>query len=66
MTLSDLGSLGEFVGSIAVVLSLIYLAFQIRQNTKSIRASTHHGMVESSNSLAFRFTEADATQIILK
>lgn len=66
MTLSDLGSLGEFVGSIAVVLSLLYLAFQIRQNTKSVRASTHHGMVESSNALAFRLSDADAARIILK
>ena len=26
MTLSELGSLGEFIGSIAVVVSLLYLA----------------------------------------
>ena len=40
MTISDLGSLGEFISSIAVVLSLIYVAFQLRQNTKEIRAAS--------------------------
>jgi hypothetical protein len=42
MSLEDLGSIGEFVAAIAVVLSLIYLALQIRQNTESVRASTFH------------------------
>ncbi len=33
MTIMELGALGEFVGSIAVIATLIYLALQIRQNT---------------------------------
>ena len=32
-TLEDLGNPGEFVGAIGVVISLIYPAYQIRQNT---------------------------------
>ncbi len=35
MSLEDLGNLGEFLGSIGVIVSLIYLALQIRQNTRS-------------------------------
>ena len=34
-----LGNIGDFLGGIAVVITLIYLAGQIRQNTRSIRAS---------------------------
>ena len=30
----------DFIGAIAVVVSLVYLALQIRQNTKAIRGST--------------------------
>ena len=37
MTLSELGSLGEFIGSIGVVVSLIYVGVQIRQNTRESR-----------------------------
>ena len=39
-TLQDLGSLGEFVGAIGVVVSLVYLAQQMRQNTTSVRAAS--------------------------
>jgi hypothetical protein len=31
---------GEFIGGIAVVVSLVYLASQIRQNSRLLRAST--------------------------
>ena len=41
MTLDDLGNVGEFIGAMAVVISLLYLAVQIRQNTRSLRASAH-------------------------
>jgi len=34
-----LGNYGEFVGAIAVVVTLAYLAAQIRQNTKAIEVS---------------------------
>ena len=33
MTVMELGALGEFVSSIVVIVTLIYLALQIRQNT---------------------------------
>ena len=35
MDFQALGNIGEFVGAIAVVISLIYLAMQVRQNTIS-------------------------------
>lgn len=38
MTLQDLGNLGEFIGSIAVVITLIYLARQIRLSSEASRA----------------------------
>ena len=42
MTLEDLGNLGEFVAGLAVVVSLVYLAIQIRQNTSAVRNSAYH------------------------
>ena len=41
MGLEDLGNLGEFVGAIAVVISLVYLAAQIRQNTRALHSSSY-------------------------
>ncbi|MGR8949568.1 MAG: hypothetical protein ACU84Q_16105 [Gammaproteobacteria bacterium] len=48
MTLSDLGNLGEFLASLGVLVSLIYVGIQIRQNTTEAQrtnaraTSVHH------------------------
>ncbi len=39
MTLQDLGSIGEFTAAIATLVTLVYLALQIRQNTRSVRSA---------------------------
>ena len=46
--LQDLGNLGEFVGAIGVVISLVYLARQMIQNTTSVRAASFNSMVQNS------------------
>ena len=45
MILDDLGSIGSIISGIAVVVSLIYLAIQIRQNTEAERTSTYQSIV---------------------
>jgi len=40
MNLNDLANIGQVIGAIAVVVSLIYVALQIRQNTNAVRAAT--------------------------
>ncbi len=56
MTLMELGALGEFLGSIAVLATLIYLSVQLRQNTRSIRASEKLALAQAYQ------TRADALQ----
>jgi hypothetical protein len=48
MSLEDLGNIGEFVAAVAVIVSLIYLALQIRQNTRSVRSATHHSAARAA------------------
>ena len=48
LTIQDLGSLGEFLGSIAVLATLIYLALQTRQNTLAISAQVDAARVSTS------------------
>jgi len=48
MSLEDLGNIGDFIGGIAVIVSLVYLAFQIRRNTLSIQASTIESASQAS------------------
>jgi len=40
MSLDDLANMGQVIGAIAVVISLIYVALQIRQNTNAVRSAT--------------------------
>ena len=40
LDITTLAAWGEFLGGIAVVVSLIYLAGQIRQNSRLLRASS--------------------------
>ena len=47
-----LGNYGKFIGAIAVVLTLAYLASQLEQNTKALRSTTYQAYNESSLSRA--------------
>jgi len=52
MTIFELGALGEFIGAIAVVITLIYLAIQIRQNTNSMNESRKVILAQTRNEMA--------------
>ncbi len=59
-SLQSLGNIGEFVGAIGVVISLVYLAQQMKQNTNSVRAASFNSMVQNSIGLlehSFRDSE---------
>ena len=48
MTLDTLGNVGDFVGGVTVIVSLLYLAVQIRQHTKAVRSSSYHQAAEQT------------------
>jgi hypothetical protein len=39
LTIQDWGAIGELIGAVAVVLTLVYLSIQLRQTADSIRSS---------------------------
>jgi hypothetical protein len=47
MTLQDWGSIGEVVGALAVVITLIYLAKQIRQNTHAMEEARRLALAQT-------------------
>ena len=49
VTIQDLGSIGEFVAAIATLATLVYLALQIRQNTRSVQLSALEANVQAGN-----------------
>lgn len=54
-----IGAIGELIGGAAVIATLIYLAVQLRQNTKGIRAQSYYNVLSGKNSL-YRQLAADA------
>jgi hypothetical protein len=62
-----LGNFGEFVGAIAVVATLMYLAFQIRQSTRaSQHTAFHEAMRDQVAALHLLSTHAELSEIIYK
>ena len=66
MSLSDLASVGSFVSGIAVLVSLIYLALQVRQAEKNQRALIHQGRVAQSTERFLRFADPGFSRAYLK
>ena len=59
MTILELGALGEFLGSIAVLATLVYLSVQIRQNTRSMGESKKLALAQTYQ------MRSDALQMML-
>lgn len=51
VTLEQFASIGEIIGGIGVVVSLVYLAIQIRSNTEAERTSTYQSIVSDFGAL---------------
>ena len=51
MNWEAISAIAETIGVIAVVVSLIYVSIQIRQNTKVARAATRQAIAESTENL---------------
>jgi len=58
-TIQDLGSLGEFVGSIGVVVTLFYLSAQIRSQNKESHANALNALTQQWADVTLMFCDAD-------
>ena len=46
LTITELGSLGEFIGAFAVVATLVYISIQLKQHTRAVRLITGYNVTE--------------------
>ncbi len=60
MTVQDYGSIGELIGAIATVATLAYLASQIRQNTRAVRAAAVDSSIGHSMDVRTSVYESEA------
>lgn len=56
MDLDSLAKLGEFVGGFFVVVSLVYLAHQVRQNTRSLRSENYARILDRMSTVQSRLS----------
>ncbi len=66
MDITTLAAWGEFLGGIGVIASLIYLASQIRQNSKLLRVSTTISACESDIEFAKLRIEKPEAMLVLR
>lgn len=60
MNIQDLGAIGEMVGAVAVIATLIYLSIQIRQNNVLLRSQSRQVLVGNDvTSLTVNLQHAD-------
>lgn len=57
MTLEDAANLAEIIGVVVVVVTLIYLAVQVRQGTAILRSEARQAQVSNDQNGVFRFLE---------
>lgn len=61
MTITDWSVIGEIVSAIAVVISLIYVGVQVKQNTTATRVVTTQAHVESWNHVVSNLCQSSET-----
>ena len=66
MSLESLGNIGEFIGGLAVIVTLTYLAFQVRQGTKTLRASSVHELTENMLRASATLLETENAEVYLR
>lgn len=61
MSIQNIAAIGEIIGSIAVVITLIYLAIQLRDNNRETRAATTQKVLDSEMFLVSQYVENSDT-----
>ncbi len=66
MTIQEMGALGEMVGGIAVVISLIYVGLQVRQNSNSVRAASQIALRQLGTEITSQLAAPDMARIYIQ
>lgn len=67
MELTQLANLGEFIGGVAVLVTLIYLAVQVGGSKKALKTQTHHNFLAmGQRPLELLIADADLADIVTR
>lgn len=51
MTVEDINAIGQAVAVVATIASLVFVGLQVRQNTRALKATSHHAVTDSFNAV---------------
>jgi hypothetical protein len=63
MSIDELGSIGEFIASIGVIVSLVYLALQTKANTSAVKAQTRSSLTDQVLGIQSQMFQSDSYRI---
>ena len=63
MSLQDWGAIGELIGGIAIIVSLLYVGLQIRQGTNASRAATNQAFSRQFSDIILQITKPELHDI---
>ena len=67
MNWDAIGAVGEVLGAVGVIVTLVYLALQIRQNTQALRAASVDSMTNIANGIRTNlFSDPNVTAIYMR
>ena len=66
MDLHQLANLGEFVGGVAVLATLVYLAAQVRQGNRQTAANLSFHLLDMSSEIARSAQDREHAELIVK
>jgi hypothetical protein len=65
MNIQDLGALGELISSIAVLITLVYVAIQLRETRMALAAQAYQARTDSQQDVLVRVAESEVLSSIL-
>jgi hypothetical protein len=60
------GAICEIVAALGVIISLVYLANQVRQNTRIARAQTRQALADGAQALSSDWIEVDGAALLMR
>ena len=57
MNWEAIGAVGELVGAAGIIVTLLYLSFQVRQNSKLSMAATRTALADGAQRLGMNITD---------
>ena len=63
MSIQDWGAIGELVGGIAIIVSLLYVGLQVKHGTNATRAATNQSFAAQFSELILRITKPELRDI---